>query len=189
MNDLLVLREAIVASFNQKFDVGVSVESHGGTFDLGEIRKFATLAPAIRVALVGCGRASRFNDGRWMVPVHCAAVVITRDAAAPVKIARDAAALLLVSALQLAIASNRFGLEGVRQPEDVAARNEYSGPVEAFGVALWQVTWTSSVLIGNPGDPADIVIKALTQASVNGTVTWTLSGGLTDADPAHPEAA
>ena len=179
MNDLLILRDAVVGSLRNKLGGGVSVEPHGGTFALEDLKRFALLAPAVRVAIVGVGKGSRFNDGRWQVPVHFAAVAITRDAVAPERITRDVGALLLVGALELSLASNRFGLEGVRQAEAIEARNEYSGPVETMGVALWQVTWTTPVLLGEPGDPADVVIAHLTKALVNGETYWSQGAGFT----------
>ena len=116
MPGLFDLREAVVASLKNLIS-GVDIASHGGTFDLKELKRFATLAPAIRIAIVGAGAGSRFSDGRWKVPVRFAAVVVTKDsAAAGVKIPRDTAALLLSTAVELAVASNRFGVEGVFQP-------------------------------------------------------------------------
>lgn len=195
-NDLLGLRAAVVASLQAKLGAGVNVDAHAGTFDLEEVKRFATLAPALRVAIVGAGKASRFADGRWLVPVHFAAVVFTRDAVGAGKVPRDVAALMLVTAVELALASNRFGLEGVRQPEAIEARNEYSGKVDTLGVALWQATWTSPVLLGEPGDPLDVVIAALTQALVNSVPTWDAPAagqdprdGLTGADPLEPGGA
>jgi hypothetical protein len=191
VNDLLALRAAVVASLQAKLGAAVNVDSHGGAFDLAEVKRFATLAPAVRVAIVGAGRAARFADGRWKVPVRFAAVVFTRDAASGGgKTARDSAALLLATAIELALASNRFGLEGVFQPEDVEARCEYSGPLDTIGVALWQATWSSPVLLGAPGDPSDVVVTALTQALVEGVATWNAptppaapASGLTGTDP------
>jgi hypothetical protein len=190
VNDLLVLREAVVASLRAKLGTGVNVGAHGGTFDLEEVKRFATLAPAVRVAIVGAGRASRWSDGRWCVPIRFAAVVFARDTAEPGKVRRDTAALLLASAVELAVASNRFGLDGVFQPEEVEGRNEYSGKLDTLGVALWQVTWTSRALIGAPNDPPDTAIAALTQALVEGVATWNApaagapaASGLTGADP------
>jgi hypothetical protein len=194
MNDLLALRAAIVATLKTKLGDGVDVDSHGGTFDLAEVKRFATKAPAVRVAIVGVGRASRYADGRLRVPVRLAAVVFTRDAASGGdKIPRDTAALLLATAVELAVGGNRFGLEGVFQPTDLEARSEYSGPVDNLGVALWQVTWTSDALIGDPEQPPDTAIAALTQALVEGVATWNApaagadaASGLTGADPLEP---
>ena len=194
MNDLAALRAAVVASLQASLGAAVDVDSHGGTFDLAEVERFATKAPAVRVAIVGAGRASRWSDGRWKIPACFTAVIITRDAApGGAKIPRDVAALLLASAVELAVASNRFGLEGVFQPTDVEARSEYSGPVDTLGVALWQVTWTSDALIGAPNDPPDVAIAALTRALVDNVVTWNApapgagaASGLTGADPLNP---
>ena len=194
MNDLLALRSAIVASLAAKLGDGVNVDEHGGTFDLAEVKRFATKAPAVRVAIVGVGKASRFSDGRLRVPVRFAAVVFTRDAATGGdKIPRDTAALLLATAVELAVAGNRFGLEGVFQPTDLEGRSEYSGPVDTLGVALWQVTWTSDTLIGAPEQSPDTAIAALTQALVEGVAIWnapaadaSAESGLTGADPLEP---
>ena len=178
-----------------KLGASVDVDSHGGTFDLEEVKRFATKAPAVRVAIVGVGRGSRYADGRWRLPVRFSAVVFTRDSATGGGVSpRDSAALLLASAVELAIASNRFGLADAFQPEDVEARSEYSGRVDTLGVALWQVTWSSGILIGNPGDPSDVVIDALTEALVQGEATWnapaagvSAATGLTGVDPLNAE--
>ena len=150
VSDFSMLRDAVVATLAAAIP-NVSVEAHGGTFDLEEIKRYAALAPAIRVAVVGCGRAYRWNDGRWLVPVNFAAVCVARDLPSADRtkiVGRDAAAMLLATAVGLAVQGNRFGLSGVRQPEDVMARNEYSGRVDQTGLALWQVTWTSGAALG-----------------------------------------
>jgi hypothetical protein len=194
MNDLVALRSAIVASLAAKLGATIDVDEHGGTFNEAELKRFATKAPAVRVAIVGVGKASRFADGRLRVPVRFAAVVVTRDAApGGAKIPRDAAALLLATAVELAVGGNRFGLEGMFQPTDLEARSEYSGPVDTLGVALWQVTWTSDALIGDSLAPPDTAIAALTQALVDSVATWNApaagadaASGLTGADPLNP---
>jgi hypothetical protein len=190
MSDLLALRAAVVASLAAKLGDTIDVDSHGGTFDEEEVKRYSTKAPAVRVAIVGAGHASRYADGRWRIPVRFTAVLITRDAAKPEKVQRDAAALLLASAIELAVAGNRFGLEGVFQPTAVEARSEYSGPVDKLGVAIWQVTWTTDALVGEPNDPPDTAIAALTKALVDSVVTWNApaagsaaASGLTGADP------
>jgi hypothetical protein len=185
VNDLVGLREAVVESFKAKLGAGVKVESHGGSFDLAELKRYAQKAPAVAVAIVGVGRASRFTDGRWKLPVHFSAVAITVDRAGEAgKIGRDVAGLALVGAIELSLASNRFGLEGVMQPEDVQGRNEYSGPLDQLGIALWQVTWTSCVLLGSEYDQ-DPVIPQLMQLVVGGETWWTQANGLVN-DPSAP---
>lgn len=174
--DIAQMREAVVASLQAKIPA-VRIESHGGTFDLPEIKRYAIMAPAIVVAVAGTGRGYRWNDGRWAVPVNFAVIVVAIDKPAADRkstIQRDTAAMLLSSAVVLAVQGNRFDLEGVRQPENLTARNEYSGAVDNAGVALWQINWTSDALLGEsvqesidailtvlalepPADPAQIL--------------------------------
>ena len=167
MSDLALLRDAIVATLKAGLP-RVDVAAHGGTFDLEEVRAYAALAPAVRVAMTGCGRASRWNDGRWLVPVHVACVIFTRDVAAADRasiIGRDTAALALATSVELIVQGNRFNLSGLRQPEDVSARNEYSGKLDALGAALWQVNFTCGLLLGQEKDET---LAALSQLFVNG---------------------
>ncbi len=187
MSTLSDLRSAVVSSLAAKLSVPVA--AHGGTFDLEELKRFALNAPSVRVCIVGARSAGRYRDGRWGIDVQLAAVIITRDTvAAGAKTPRDTAALLLATAVELAVAGNRFGVEGVGQPTHVEARNEYSGTLDTVGAALWQVTWTSSMLLGDPvASSADAVIAALVSEAVNGTVEWTAAGGLAAAEPALPE--
>lgn len=160
--DFSLLRDAIAATLRAKLP-GVDVGAHGGTFDLEEVKRYAALAPAVRVAIAGCGKASRWNDGRWLVPVNVACVIFAKDAASPDRsavIGRDTAALALATAVELIVQGNRFGLAGVRQPEDVTARNEYSGALDATGAALWQVNFTVGAALGHE---VDETLAALSQ--------------------------
>ncbi|MBY6244142.1 hypothetical protein, partial [Methylosinus sp. Sm6] len=91
-----------------------------------------------------------------------------RDAVADgEKIGRDTQALMIANAVALAVAGNRFGLEGVFQPENLRGANEYSGAVQGMGLALWQVSWTSPVLLG---ESAEAAIAALAELYVNGVL-------------------
>jgi hypothetical protein len=163
------LRDAAIAALAAALP-GVNVAAHGGTFDLEEIRRYATLAPAVRVCIVGCEAASTFNDGRPRLPVHFAAVVITKDAInAGAKVERDVAAVALAGAIQLAVNGNRFGLAGVFRPENLRAKNEYSSSSDSLNVAIWQVNWTSCLLVGEAGDESvTSAIGALSELWING---------------------
>lgn len=162
--DIAQLREAVVASLQAKIP-SVKIESHGGTFDLPEIKRYAAIAPAIVVSVVGCGKGYRWNDGRWAIPVNFAAVVVTIDKAAADRksiVGRDTAAMMLSTAVELAVQGNRFGLEGVRQPDNITARNEYSGKVDEAGVALWQVNWTVDALLAEKvQESIDAIVQML----------------------------
>ena len=169
--DLAQLRDAVVAALKTKIP-NVDIDTHGGTFDEAELKRYAAFAPAIRVAIVGCGKGYRWSDGRWAIPVQFAAVCIAGDtpSADRTKIVnRDTAALLLATAIELAVQGNRFGLSGVRQPENLMARNEYSGPVDKASVAIWQITWSSDALLGESVDES--IAAILTLLAVEGDAT------------------
>jgi hypothetical protein len=158
-------RDAVLASLREKIP-GVSIETHGGTFTEAEIKVFATQAPAIRVAVIGTGELRQYGDGEVRVPVHFSAVCVARDGIKDEKrVPRDEQALYLANALQLAVYGNRFNRDGVYRPEDVRATAEYSGTAYGMGIALFQVAWTSPVLLGESVEEA---LHALTQLIVNG---------------------
>lgn len=168
VGDLSNLRDAVVARLCAKIPGLRSIEPHGGTFDEAEVKKFATLAPAIRVACMGFDQVSRHSSGMLRLPVNFAAVVVTKDAMqGGDKLGRDTQALLIANAVALAVAGHRFGMEGVFQPENLRGANEYSNASQNAGVALWQVTWTSPVLLGETIDEA---LGALAQLFVNGAL-------------------
>lgn len=166
VQDLSHLRDRVVAELRAALPGVKSIEPHGGTFDEKEIGRHATQAPAIRVAIMGCGRCQRHNDGMVLLPVNLSAMVVTRDTVeAGRKVDRDTQAMLVANAVALFLYGdrNRFDLELVYAPENVTVRNEYSGAVLGAGLALWQVTWTSSVCLGASIDDA---IAALVSAAL-----------------------
>jgi hypothetical protein len=170
----------------------VNIDTHGGTFDLNEVKRFATLAPAIRVAIVGVGKHEQYGDGRVLLPVNVAAVAVAKDAMADgKKIERDFAGLALTQAIELTVFGNRFGFEGVKRPADLDSRNEYSGPLDQTGISLWQTTWTSGLLIGQAGveeqDGAfGDAIAALSELWINGVAMSSGDEILTSFAPASP---
>lgn len=166
--------DAVVTRLSAKLlTTRISVEAHGGTFDLDELKRVALKAPAVRVCLMGTGQGQRATEGEWYVPLHLAAAVITKDSIVDsVKVDRGMAAAALATAVTIIVQGCRFGLSGVGQPEDLIARNEFTGKLDATGIAIWQVTWTQRILIG---DGIDESIAALTTGTVNGTPLFPVS--------------
>lgn len=163
----MVLRTAIVAELKAKMPHVRSIEAHGGTFTEDELKRHAVNAPALRVAILGHGRAQNQNSGEWQIPVHVAVVVLAKDEAKEGhgRIDRDEAASALATAVSLVVAGNRFDLSGVSRPSDVQAKNEYSGPIDKVGLALWQVTWTQDITLGETVEEA---VAALSELWING---------------------
>jgi len=169
LSDLPALRDAVVASLKEKLAAFADrIEPHGGTFDEKEIRTFATKAPTIRVALLGFDAVTRHASGQVWLPVNFGVAIVTKDQIEEgAKVSRDVSAMMIANAVGLAVVANRFGLSGVKQPENVRAQNLYSGDALQMGIALWQVTWTSNVLLGESVDEA---LAAMTQLIVNGVL-------------------
>lgn len=179
-------RDAVVAALTAAIPQ-VDIATHGGTFDDAELGRFATKAPAIRVALVGVGKVGQYGDGRLSLPVNVAAVAVTKDSMSDgKKIERDLAGLGLTQAIELAVFGNRFGFEGIGRPADLVSRNEYSGKLDTTGISLWQVTWTSNLLLG---DQVSDAIAALSALWINGVGPASGDEILTDFAPAAPIGA
>jgi hypothetical protein len=161
------LLDAICARLRDRLPGVRSVERHGGSFDLEELKRIAVQAPCVRVALVGCGRAERESSGELVLPLSLALVVVARDSAVEGvgRTPRDAAAMALASAAMMAVDRSRFGLANVGAPKDLSAVNEYSGQVDRTGVAIWQVTWTQAIALGESFEQA---IAALSELWING---------------------
>lgn len=162
--DLAQLRDAVVARLKDKIP-GVSIDGFAGAFTKNDLSVISQKTPAVRVAITGFSKISRHTDGRWKLPVHVAAVAISKDSVAQgAKIDRAVAAMLVANAVTLAVAGYRFGFSGVFAPENIEGRNEYSEDFYSAGLALWQVTWTQDVLLGATLDEA---IGALSQLFIN----------------------
>lgn len=183
----VVVRDRIVAELARRMTAVRSVEAHGGTFDLDEVKRFALAAPAVRVAMLGLGRVSRYGTGELLAPVNFAAVCVARDEAkAGVGvIPKDIGCAAIAAQAALIVDGNRWGWSAepgapgmVGAPDDLQAENLYSGQIDKTGVALWQVTWTQTIRLGANRNEA---IAALDQLIVNGEAF------VEGADPvAHP---
>lgn len=120
-------------------------EIHGGQFDLDELKRFLTVTPSIRLAMLATPRLTPENSGGIDVDLRLAAFIVTRDAGA---LAREDAALNIAQAILLLVHGNHWGLDYAHPARDVASRALYSGPVDRTGAALWSVNWNQTVRIG-----------------------------------------
>jgi len=195
---LVSFREAILAQIEKTLP-GVTVETHGGTFSLDELKRYSVRAPIAALALVGLGKAQRVSDGRVMLPTRWALVIIAKDEIkGAAKIDRNLAAAAMAAAMTLALEGNRFATAGARRPEDLVAQNEYSGGSDLAGVAIWQVNWTSPLKVGAMIDPdsfaatdfGDIEAEALAALSdiwINGVAVSSGAEILTDMSVGAPD--
>lgn len=126
-------------------------ESHGGRFDLEELRRWGKKAPAVLVAITDAGNPMMGQAIESQVTYVL--FVITRDSAA---VQRDAAAINLVQGILTMLpgqvwppaeeeAENPF----VAEPERVSAQNFFSTALDAEGVAMWAISFRQTVSLGD----------------------------------------
>lgn len=148
---LLALRTAIVDAIQEQLPAA-DCKTHPGRFDLSEIKRIATKTPAIRIAVLGLPTGAEAGSGEHDREVRFAAFVLTTDKPS---LPRDVAALAMVGALIAALPGQRWGRPGVH-PVDaakVAADNLYSSGVDGTGLALWAVTWSQRIRMGENAWP------------------------------------
>lgn len=142
---LAALRSAIVEVMQAALPA-IKVAEHGGSINAAEIKKWATQAPAIRVACLGVpaveiNPAKSYLDGEW------AAFCIERDRATQGH--RDVRVLLLAQSAMAVTAQfgQRFNNVAVSAPTNITARNLYARDIDDMGIALWLVRWRQAVEI------------------------------------------
>ncbi|MCP1375389.1 DUF1834 family protein [Dyella lutea] len=142
---LLDVRTAIVDTIKAALPASTMVEAHRGRFDsVEELKRFATRAPAVLVALL----RAPLNDATEAmprIPAGWAVFVVTRDIP---QLARDAGAIALVEKLQLLISGNTWGRDDTSAPVSIDASNLYSDRIDNLGVALWGISFEQT--ISNP---------------------------------------
>ena len=178
---LSVLRDAVIGELKARAPGVRSVEKHGGDVTMDLLKRYAQDAPCLRVSINGVAAMYRHGSGLWCLPVQMSVIVITKDQAEAgvARIDRDMSALALAGAVSLITQANRWGLDGVRQPENLRADNEFSGEIDKMGLAAWQVIWTQDVLLGE----TEAAIARLSQVWINGAVFDNLAAPQTGAAP------
>jgi len=119
---------------------GVSVASHPGRFDLGELHRFRLCSPLIRVAFTRVIAV----QARQYPALDCqfeAAIVTRRDDAG------DAAtnALALTHAVLLSLHDDVLASDVGSRPETITAENEYDALLSLAGVHFWRVSWRQTL--------------------------------------------
>lgn len=144
-NTLAELRSAIAATMKAALP-NVNVAEHGGRFGAKEVQKWATGAPAIRIACLGIPEV--VLGPRMLLNASWGAFCIDTDRAG-VKGPRDVRVLLLVQSAMAVCAQfgQRWNGKAVTAVEKPTAANLYAADLEDMGVALWAVQWRQAVPI------------------------------------------
>lgn len=140
---LVDLVNAIAATLTTEIPALVEAKSHGGRFDLAEIKKAATRTPSARVSCLGL-RSIDFEGAVVTAEAQCVIFIVAAD---QVAMRRDAVSMTLVAAISALLPDNCWGLsvdtvEGARQ---CRADNLFSRQLDDAGVALWGLSFTHQV--------------------------------------------
>ncbi len=144
LNDLI---EAICKQVKTWLPELKTCESHGGRIDKDEIKRMSGRAPAVYVAVMATGKPEEVGTGEQDVPVTFVAYVVTSDKP---KLPRAVAALNMTEFLIERIYGRKWGFEdNVFSAGTAASKNLYSGKIATKGIALWAVTWSQTVRLGD----------------------------------------
>jgi hypothetical protein len=139
----LALRSAIVSAIDDGIPTLKTCQAHGGKFDLKELMRWAVQAPAVLVSVLG-GNIQR-EGGANVIDLRVAAFIVTPGSSAS---HRDAAVLTIVDAIAALACNNAWDYSQASAPQNIKCENLYAGDIDQKGVALWAVTWTQNVDVG-----------------------------------------
>lgn len=134
---IIEVRDAIAKTIQEKLGDEINVFSHGGTFDLTQINKYAARAPAVVVSVFAMRDfviegSERVADLRWLV------MIITKSVANENR--GDQALGILEMILHL-IGDQRWGVDGVQKTTNHNGANMFTAKVDAKGLAAWSLMW------------------------------------------------
>ncbi len=132
---------------------GVAVSTHGGDFDIAEIKRYAKRTPAVVLALMHSDVTQQ--GGSPVADCSFVIVVVCEDRAGVSKWDQVIDYADTIARI-LAKPGQRWGLteHGVGAPTKVAARNLYSTKLDAEGLALWGVAWRQVIDLAELTDSA-----------------------------------
>jgi hypothetical protein len=142
---LETLRNGVVETLDTATPKNVHCASHGGRFDLQELRRVSSKAPAIYVASLGFSNLKE-SSGSYEATVAWGAFIVAKDQRGA---KRDQVALAIVDMLSLIVPDNSWSLdETLGAPERVQADNLFSALIDKAGVAMWAITWRQHMQLG-----------------------------------------
>jgi hypothetical protein len=150
MSRIVQTRSAIAEKIEEIMPDDVSVFTHGGQFDLDQVKRYSAKAPAIIVACLRMG-SIEIQGGERVADLRWVAMILERNRD------NDRRGVLALAKLELLthlIAENRWGLDFTTAPATgFNAANLFSGAVDAKGLAMWAVVWDQKIdLVGTFAD-------------------------------------
>jgi hypothetical protein len=145
-------RNAVIEYLKGKIPEFREITPHGGTFSEESLKRFATIAPAAKVSVLGMQSMETLANGQVMGPAICAVYVIAEDE--PPLESWDVAMIFIERLVQV-INGQPIGsaLAGAAQVKEW--QNLFSMEGEHKGSTLMALTWTQEISFGTNYDPED----------------------------------
>ena len=145
-NKLLnAIKSSIQAEIPEFIDVGIFGGGFNGTRD---VKKFTSIAPSLRVALVGLNKSLNLNSNQLETELDLSLIFITKD----VKVAnsKHAIALSFLERVLLLVKNGNWGIENLYATDinSVNAHNYWGEELMQSDIALWQVNWKQKCVLG-----------------------------------------
>lgn len=142
---LQALRSAVVAGIGAGLPDDIAVDSHPGRFNLAEIERVATGAPAVRVAVLHAAAEQVGSELGVLAKVALAAYIVARSDRHAYA---DERSLMLASLIVPIVNMNRWGIEA-HPPTELRAVNLFSSELAGkWNASLAAVTWSQEILLG-----------------------------------------
>lgn len=125
-----------------------TVQTHGGRFDLAELKRVSTQSPAL---LIACLSLPGIDDRHGTLDVHWGIFIVARSNA---REKRDEIALALAQRVLDLVRGNDWDVDAQR-PTRLRADNLFNTTVDKQGVALWAVSFQQKLNV------ADVDISSL----------------------------
>lgn len=149
---ILALRNAIIATTKILEPTFKTVEPHGGTFDVDELRRIVTVTPAALLAFVSARPVENAN-GVVLATIQWALyIVATDDIINGVNVGRDPAGITLLNNVLEFLPFQKWGTPA-DLPKNVGASNLFSGRLDQQGAAIFQITWDQRIELDPKEDP------------------------------------
>lgn len=153
MSSLLVARTAYLSALSTDASLeGVQVYSHGGEFDLAQLKAYSRQAPCVVLALL------KFSPTIQAGIVTCTAkwglVAITKNDAAAT---RRAESVIELTEKAVKVLLRVFAGEAAAQrPKDMQAVNLFSAALDQVSIAMWGVEFTQYLDLVETFDSDDL---------------------------------
>lgn len=148
MNSMNEFLDAVAADLKAKFPGVKSCEVHPGQFDLKELARISSQAPAFRVATYEFSKIDEADGGEVDFDCGLSLAIITTDKKG---LPREVAAVNLSEQLTRLLAKGQsFGCAYAFASHSPTARNLYGGELSRLKVQMWEVKWRQTIRLGDP---------------------------------------